>query len=168
MFKSLVIAAAALMTICANTAFADFEEGKHALLVNFGYTRGGMGLGLDYENGIHRTFGVGGYFRMYPDNDDPAAAGITAIGAFIRPHFNRQAWDFYVSPGFGMISYEPAGNGNDETLLGPSFALGLLYEFTSAISFGVEQMSLYNWFGEEDYRGNVSYDELMAKFRFIF
>lgn len=150
-----------------NIASAEFAEGKNALLVNFGFTRGGMALGLDYEYGAHRTFGLGGYFRMYPDHRDPNADGITTIGGFIRPHFNRQAWDLYFSPGFGMISVDPASGADEETLIGPSLAIGLLYEFSPAISFGVEQMNLYSWFGENDYRGGVS-EEFLAKFRFIF
>lgn len=150
----------------ASAAYAEFTEGNSALLVNFGFTRGGMALGLDYEYGYHRTYGIGGYFRMYPDDDDPASDGLTTFGAFIRPHFNRQAWNFYVSPGFGFISYEPR-NESDETLLGPSLAIGLLYEFNSKVSFGIEQMMLASWFGEDRYRGVVS-EELLAKFRFIF
>lgn len=164
----------ALLSLCtaffASAAHAEFEEGKNSMLFAFGFTEGGLGLGFDFEHGYHRTFGIGGYFRMYPDsNSNPTADGITTVGAFIRPHFSRQAWDFYLSPGFGMISIDPASaNRDDETLLGPSFAIGLLYEFTPQVSFGVEQMSLYSWFGEENYRGSVTVDDFMAKFRFIF
>ncbi len=155
------------ITFSASLSFAEFAEGKNALLANFGFTEGGMALGLDYEHAYDRTYSLGGYFRMYPDSTSPSAPGITAVGAFIRPHFNRQSWDFYLSPGFGFISYDPAGNASSETLIGPSFATGLLYEFSPIMSFGCELMNLYSWFGEDDYRGNVS-EEFMAKFRFIF
>lgn len=160
--------ALSLMLFFASTfAHAEFPAGKNALLVNFGFTEGGMGLGLDYEHAYDRTYGLGAYFRMYPDNTSPNAPGVTALGAFIRPHFNRQAWDFYLSPGFGFISYDPGGNADSESLIGPSFALGLLHEINANMSFGCEVMSLYSWFGEDDYRGGVS-EEFMAKFRFIF
>ncbi|MCB0351014.1 MAG: hypothetical protein KDD38_07510 [Bdellovibrionales bacterium] len=153
--------------LIASQSFAEFREGQNAILVNFGFTRGGMALGLDYEHAYERTYSLGGYFRMYPDSTSPAAAGVTTAGAFIRPHFNRQSWDFYLSPGFGFISYDPGGAASSETLIGPSFATGLLYEIKPTISFGCELMGLYSWFGEEDYRGFVS-EEFMAKFRFIF
>lgn len=152
----------------AQFAWAEFTEGSHAVQFNFGFTKGGTALGADYEFGFDRTFGIGGYVRMYPDSSsNPESDGLTAMGVFVRPHFNRQSWDFYVSPGFGMISYEPQ-RVSDETLLGPSFAIGLLYEFNSKMSFGVEEMRMYSWFGEEDYRGEVSQSAFMGKFRFIF
>jgi hypothetical protein len=147
---------------------AEFGVGQNAIQVNIGFTRGGMGLGLDYEYGKTRTFGIGGYLRIYPDDTNPHADGITTIGAFIRPHFNRQNWDFYLSPGFGLISYKPVTPGlSDETLLGPSLGLGLLYEFTPQVAFGIEQMTLSSWLGKDLYRGQIS-QEIMVKFRFIF
>ena len=151
-----------------SVAFAEFNENNNALLFNLGFTRGGMAVGVDFEHGARKTYGLGGYFRMYPDNTSPVADGITTFGGFIRPHFNRQAWDFYVSPGFGLISYKPAAAGkSDETLFGPSFAIGLLYELNPKMSFGAEEMSIYSWFGEHDYRGPLD-QSLLAKFRFIF
>jgi hypothetical protein len=156
-----------LAFLASSLSYANFDEGKSALLVNFGFTQGGMALGLDYEYGADSTYGLGAYFRMYPQ-DDNVATGVTALGAFIRPHFNRQAWDFYLSPGFGFFEVEPATpNGESESMIGPSLALGLLYELNSQISVGIEQMSFTGWFGEDQYRGQ-RYEETLAKFRFIF
>lgn len=144
----------------------------HALLVNFGFTAGGMALGADYEHAIHRTFGIGGFLRLYPDNDDSQInrSSINAFGAFIRPHFTRQAWDFYVSPGFGIIQYERQLGANttiDETMMGPVMMIGLLYQLSNAVALGIEQTSIYGWFGDEDTRGQLS-EEALAKFRFSF
>ena len=150
-----------------NSAHAECAEGDSAILFNFGFTGGGMAIGIDYEHGYDRTFGIGGYFRMYPDDDSPQAPGITTFGAFIRPHFNRQNWDFSVAPGFGIMDYEPTLNRDDETLLGPSLMIGLLYELNSKISVGVEHMTMASWFGDKDYRGNIS-EEILAKFRMVF
>lgn len=151
-------------------AHANFDQGKSALLVNFGFTQGGMAMGLDYEYGAENTYGIGGYFRMYPEDDKSPdyASGLTAVGAFIRPHFNRQNWDFYLSPGFGFFEIEPGAPGSDsESMIGPSLGLGLLYDVNPQVAFGIEQMSFIGWFGEDNYRGQVS-QETLAKFRFIF
>ncbi len=156
-----------LTTLMTSAAHADLAEGKNALLVNFGFTHGGAALGLDFENGFNRTFGLGGYFRIDPDDQTLGARGITTVGAFIRPHFSRQQWDLYVSPGFGILFVKPTDNSGSQTLLGPSWAIGLLYDFTPAISFGAESMSFASWFGKDVYRGYLQTD-LMAKFRFIF
>ena len=139
---------------------------KHAFMASGGFTKGGFALGVDYENNFHRTYGIGGYLRMYGDNTDNAQREITAFGGFIRPHFTRQAWDFYISPGFGLFQTEKT-NGSDETLIGPVLMLGLMYQLNYDVALGVEQTTIYGWFGEDSLLGNIS-DELLAKFRYSF
>jgi hypothetical protein len=166
---SFTIVSAAIALLIGSSVWAQETanvSSEHAFLVNLGFTRGGMGLGVDYENGSNRAFGWGGYLRMYPDSDTPGngAAEITAMGAFIRPHFTKQAWDLYVSPGFGIVQTE--ANGDDESGLGPALMLGLLYQMSGNMAFGVEQMSIYAW-TNEDIRGGIT-EDLLAKFRFSF
>jgi len=163
LYKSLLLAAIVLLG--SIYAHADFDVGKKAFLVNLGFTRGGMALGADYEYGADRSFGLGGYFRTYPKDKLLNGNGLTAVGAFIRPHFNRQSWDFYVSPGFGIISYQPAREAS-ASLFGPSMAIGLLYELKPNMSLGIENMFLASWFGENAHRGALS-EEILLKFRLI-
>jgi hypothetical protein len=137
----------------------------HNVLVNFGWTNSGMGIGVDYERAYHRTFGLGGYFRIYND-DANENSGLMTVGAFIRPHFTRQAWDFYVSPGFGLVQQDLNAN-NDETYFGPSLAIGLIYQWNYEMAFGVENMQIYGWFGDDAVKGMQS-NELLAKFRYSF
>lgn len=169
MHRRLLAALIFLAGIGANAQETANPNSQHALLVNFGFSAGGMALGVDYENGYHRTFGLGGYLRMYPDADGNdrklgAAPQVNAYGAFIRPHFTRQAWDFYISPGFGIVQYELGQV--DETSLGPVLMIGLLWQASGTMAFGMEQTSIYAWMNE-DIRGHLS-DELLAKFRFSF
>ena len=159
--------------LLSSSAWADFKEGDGAVLFDVGFSDGGIALGAEYEYGISRTHGVGGYVRIFPDDEDEfgqdnVAPGVTAIGAFIRPHFNRQNWDFYVSPGFGLFMYELGDV--DETILGPSLTIGLLYELSAKFSFGFENMRLYRWIGDEDEVDdyNLGTDTFLAKFRMIF
>jgi hypothetical protein len=158
------------LVFTASLARAEFSEGSKSLTPLLGFSAGGIAVGLDFEYAHDRTYGLGGYFRMYPEDDETGKEnnGYTAFGGFIRPHFNRQAWDFYVSPGFGFLSVEPGVDGlDDETLLGPSLSIGLLYEVSPTMSIGFDHMNLYGWFGENDYRGHV-YEEILAQLRLIF
>lgn len=169
-FKIAAVAASFLMSVSAMAQETANFAAQHSLLVNVGFSAGGMALGADYENGYSRTFGIGGYLRLYPDasgNDRKlgGAPQINAFGAFIRPHFTRQQWDLYVSPGFGIVQVDLGGVA-DETTFGPVLMTGLLYQFTGTMAFGVEHMAIYAWL-DEDIRGQVS-DELLAKFRFSF
>ena len=144
--------------------------GQNAINADLGFSPGGADLGVDYEYGYAMTYSVGAYLRAVPDNtSSPLANGLTTFGAFIRPHFSKANWDFYVSPGFGLVSYKQVESNtktNNYTLLGPSFAVGLLYELTPTMSIGAEEMSIYGW-----WNSNVSgllNQDLTAKFRFIF
>lgn len=144
---------------------------KHAFMAAGGFTRGGFAMGMDYENNFHRTYGIGGYIRMYGDNDDASQGEITAFGVFIRPHFTRQAWDFYISPGFGFFQeeYDPPGAAgpDDESMIGPVLMLGLMYQINYDVAIGAEQTSIYGWFGEDALLGQRASD-VLAKFRYSF
>ncbi len=144
--------------------------GQSAINADLGFALGGADLGADYEYGYSMNYSVGAYLRDIPDSTGSTmASGLTTFGAFIRPHFSKANWDFYVSPGFGLVSYKrvnSSANTNNYTLFGPSFAVGLLYELTPNMSVGAEDMSIYGW-----WNSNVSgllNEDLTAKFRYIF
>jgi hypothetical protein len=164
-FLSGLMAFAALILL-APSAQAQEEyssRGLHSVYGNVGFTEGGFGLGADYEYAAASTFGIGGYTRFYK-KDEKRAPGYFMFGAFIRPHFHRKQWDFYISPGVGVMSID--ANNDDETTLGPSLALGLLYEVNSQIAVGIENMKHYVWFSD-DYRG-LNVDDFMIKGRVSF
>ncbi len=142
------------------------SRNPHSILGNITFAQGGLGLGADYEYAYSRTHGIGGYARMYQKDDDRGANGIVAIGGFIRPHFNKKSWDLYLSPGLAIISVDGTGTRKDVTTLGASLALGLLYQVSPTIAFGIENMKHYVWF-DADYRGLVM-DELSLKLRVSF
>jgi hypothetical protein len=176
MFRLLLVTM--LAALGAHTASAQsYGTANHAIYGGFGFTAGGFSLGIDYENMSKVDYGLGGYLRMYQKEDDSNVGqnspGVTAVGAFIRPHFSKKAWDFYVSPGVAILSIdsnEPkaANNRDDATTLGPSLGIGLLYEMSSSVALGVENMKHWVWF-EEDWRGIVGYiDDFQLRFRMSF
>jgi len=149
-------------------AQSDFGFSRHSVYGAVGFTAGGVALGADYEYNSSRSFGIGGYVRMYQkDDENPGqSSGLTTFGGFIRPHFTKKDWDLYVSPGLGIMSIDAVGTGDDSTTLGASLAIGLLYDINGKASIGAESMSHHVWF-EEDYRGQIL-EDLMVKFRMAF
>ena len=141
-----------------------FAQGKNAVYGGLGFTEGGASLGADYEYLGLSEFGVGGYARMYSKDKDRSAAGVMAIGGFIRPHFNKKSWDMYMSPGFAILQIDgtskPPG---DATTLGPSLAIGLMYDINANVALGIENMRQWVWF-DDDYRGSLIND-FMLRFR---
>ncbi len=150
----------------AITSEAAFDNYNHGIYAQLGFWEGGIALGGDYEYAYDRTFGIGGTARYYSRDNDRSSGRISrfVMGAFIRPHFNKRAWDFYVSPGFNLMFLD--GPKDDTTVIGPSISFGLLYQFKNNIAFGVENNQYYCWFND-DYRGALLFD-LMAKFRYSY
>lgn len=150
----------------ASDALAGFDHNVYASL---GFSPGGVAFGLEYEYPFHRTYGIGGFLHMQQKDDDKLAQGVTSFGAFIRPHFVRRAWDLYLAPGFGvaMIDGFPAPLQGDETGIGPTLDLGLMYQITDNIAVGAELFQHHVWFGS-DWQGYAVMSTYSAKFRFGF
>ena len=105
---------------------------------------------------------------MQQKDDKANSAGVTAFGAFVRPHFVRKAWDLYLAPGFGVAMIDGTNTTfGDETGLGPSLDLGLMYQMSDNIAAGVELFQHHVWFGS-DWQGHTSISLYSAKFRLGF
>lgn len=158
--RGLALVTAALL---AQTGFADTSE--HVLYGNLGFSEGGVAFGAEYEYTGKPDFGLGGSLRIYQKDKDRksgAAAGGMVVGGFIRPHFTKKAWDFYVSPGLAIITIDsPSNPPGDTTTLGPILALGLLYDLNGKFALGFSSQSAWVWF-DEDYRGHVVQDMLVS------
>lgn len=172
MLKQLALLIGVVLFAASAVAADDYDEASYsrsnsAVLVNASFTKGGFGLGADYEYAYHSTYGIGGYTRFYQKDEDEGANGLFSFGAFVRPHFHRRSWNLYVAPGFGVTMVDPAAkNADSETVFGPAIMYGLLFKFSKQMAFGVENMKIYSWFGD-DFKGHLL-DDLAAKFRFEF
>lgn len=151
----------------AASSESTFDTHDHGAYANLGFWQGGLVLGGDYEYAYDRTFGLGATARYYSRDNDRSGTGSTSyfiIGGFVRPHFNRRAWDFYVSPGFNIMNLD--GRNNDKTLIGPSVNYGLLYQVKRSVAIGIENSQFFCWF-DRDYQGAILLD-LLAKARISF
>lgn len=119
--------------------------------IQSGIDRGGAVLGFDYSHPDTMTESYGVYSRLISKDEKRSAPGIFALGAFYRAEFRRGPYEFYLSPGVGMMNYDLV---DTELLIGPSIAYGMSAELASNLAMGVENHKLYSWFGE--YRGNIA------------
>lgn len=117
--------------------------------------------------GYHRTFGIGGYARIYSKDTAKGAHGITLAGAFIRPHFHRGSWDFHLTGGFAIQSITAGTTGGkDETALGPALGYAMFYHLKDELSLGLERLDHFGWIAD-NYKGPTMSD-LAFKVRFSF
>ncbi len=164
---SLRVFAALAFLLLPSLSSASIDNGDHALIGHMGIYEGGLMLGADYERGFAQGFGFGGQTRFYPRDTGGSKRqdGVFAIGGYLRPHFVRKAFDFYLSPVLNLLRIDPV-NGSEKITLGPSLGIGLLYQFNSQMAFGVENLKHWVWF-EERYQG-LLLDTFTLSFRAIF
>lgn len=143
------------------------DEGGQYAHGALGFGKGGIAIGGDYEYGLDASLGAGGLFRYYSgmNTTGGSAPRIFLIGGFIRPHWNRNKWDFYFSPGLGfsMVKLSTSTISDDETLLTPLISTGTSWSFTENMSIGVESTTIYG-ITTDAWRGPISQD-FMAKFK---
>lgn len=144
----------------------DTRFGGSAVYVDAGFTKGGIAFGADYENLSAQPFGLGGFARLRTKDKDKKEEGMFALGAFARPHFTKDRWDMYVSPGAGIAIIDSVGTQDDETVFGPSMAIGVLFQTTPNVALGLEDFHFYSWTGD-DWKG-VAFQEIMFKGRYSF
>ncbi|MBX7231683.1 MAG: hypothetical protein K1X29_06320 [Bdellovibrionales bacterium] len=154
-----------LVTIPMVAVAQNNQSNPHVIYGALGFTEGGLAVGGDYEYTGHKDFGVGGYFRLYQKDDSGISKeGISTIGGFLRTHLYRKPWDFYLSPGFGIVAINSNSRSLDDTTsLGPSLSIGLLYELNKNVEIGVENMRTWVWL-DSTWHG-LRVDDLLFKVR---
>jgi hypothetical protein len=139
------------------------ESHKNSIYGKTGFSAGGLALGGAWEHNYNRTLSLGGYLHIQPKDDKSAfGTGITALGGFVGAHFFKRNWDFYIQPGFGMVMADFLTK--KETALGPSLNMGIKYQYSKSLAFGMERSTFYGWFAS-DYKGFIT-DVLLATVHF--
>lgn len=129
-------------------------------IVHAGIDEGGLALGGDFLVNDTATESYGGYLRIYSKDEDKGAPAIFAIGASGRGHVKVGIFEYYLSPGFGLIHHSLD---ESEVLFGPTLTYGLTADLDQYIGLGVENTKLYSWIGE--YKGLIK-DTFLAHVRF--
>lgn len=128
--------------------------------VQTGIDEGGLILGAHFDMIDTSSENYGIYTRLYSKDEDKGAPALFALGGSFRGHFKHGIFDYYISPGFGILHYSLR---RTHLLLGPSLAYGLTADFDKTMAVGIENTKLYSWVG--DVRGLVK-DSFLLNFRF--
>ena len=134
------------------------KKNKDSIYGKLGFSGGGVVLGATWERRKNSSISYGAYGIMVGDDDAALInqIGITALGAMAAAHYYKKAWDFYVQPGFGivMVKSKNGAQSADETTLGPAMAIGIKYQYSRNVSYGLEKKSVHSWFGS-DHKGQL-------------
>ncbi|WP_141734287.1 hypothetical protein [Oligoflexus tunisiensis] len=150
----------AVATLATQPLAAQSSGRPTQMVIQAGIDEGGLALGGDFLVNDTATESYGGYLRLYSKDEDKGAPAIFALGASGRGHVKVGIFEYYLSPGFGLIHYNL-----DETelLFGPTLTYGLTADIDPYIGLGVENTKLYSWMGE--HKGLIK-DTFLAHVRF--
>ena len=151
-----------LGTTRSSSSYSSAAYSGNALQVHLGFGQSAVNFGGEFLLPANGPVEWGPYFFFYAE-EDGARAKVLTIGGSAKIHYNANPWDIYVAPGFGFISTE-VGN-DDESTLGPSVRIGAMYGVTDAVSVGLEQQTLFNWFSD-DIVGSAQFTTATVRFAF--
>jgi len=141
-----------------------------------GLTAGAFHLGVDY---IRTGAGLdwGGYFFMQSSKDKNSVTTVSqamALGAMVRVSLlDNSKWRVFVAPGFGVNmvkdgSISTAAKKSDESIIGPSFKLGVQLKMAPQFLLGLEKTQFYNMLNDNvnNYVGPSEYYSVAGTFQF--
>lgn len=157
MKKVLILIAGAMLAFSANAQTKeDIKNGGNNVKLLLGSAQATTVFGLDYERRTG-SFGLGGKVLHSTKNSTVGKAESTTIDGHVTSHlYDQNDMDIYVSAGLAVTNMDDAVNPanttatpSDETLVGPSMAIGALYTLNPQWAVGFEYYSIYNWFSEK-------------------
>ena len=150
--KKIIVAIAGILlagTVQAQTAEGIKEGSSHVKLLA-GSAQASLNVGLEYERRTG-TFGVGGFLLSSTKNEDAVKPESLTLGFTATSHLvDRNDLDIYVQPGVAVTNVDSiTQDGDDDTLVGPTLAIGAVYSITPKWGVGMQYLSIYNWFSDK-------------------
>ncbi len=137
----LVVSLVSLVSAQAKDSYVQGFLGFDATAINFG---------VDYEVRKSESHGVGGYFLFSGEEDSGASAQTISFGGMLRLRIHEtEKFEVSMAPGFGITMVE--GSPDDETVLGPTMKLGVMYKTSDKNAIGVEVFQAYNWLNSDTF-----------------
>jgi opacity protein-like surface antigen len=147
--KKLILVGAILI------AGAAAQAANNSLTGLLGFSQSAVNFGVNYENRMETSYGLGGFFHYSSEKKENAAKNQTmAFGAMAPVHLlDNSHFDAYLAPGFSVLMVKgfdraPYSN-DDQTTFGPAWKIGVLFKMTSNVKLGLEQTELINWFNDK-------------------
>jgi len=148
------------MTATTTAAFAqsrdDFKNGGNTIRLLGGSTQASSVFGLDYERRTG-SMGLGAKILQSTKNEDAGKFESTTFDIHATSHlYDQNDMDIYVAAGVAVTNMDdvadvndPTSEPSDETLVGPTLAIGAMYTLNPRWSVGFEYYTLYNWFSDK-------------------
>ena len=157
MKKVLILIAGAMMALSANAqSREDIKNGTNNVKFLVGSAQASSVFGLDYERRTG-SFGLGGKLLQSTKNSTVGKFESTTLDVHATSHlYDQNDMDIYIGAGLAVTNMDdvlnpadPLAATSDETLVGPSMAIGALYTLNSQWAVGFEYYSIYNWFSNK-------------------
>ncbi|WP_413558356.1 outer membrane beta-barrel protein [Bdellovibrio sp. HCB209] len=132
----------------------DLRSGTNTIKLLGGSVQAASAFGLDYERRTG-SFGLGGKILHSTKNADSGKSESTTLDVHAVSHlFDRSDMDVYIAGGIGVTNMDDVldttdNTTSDETLVGPTLGIGVVYTLNPQWSLGFEYYTLYNWFSEK-------------------
>jgi len=137
-------------------AGAAAQAANNSITGLLGFSQSAVNFGVNYENRMETSYGLGGFFHYSSEKKDNAYKNQTiAFGAMAPVHLlDNSHFDAYLAPGFAVLMVKGLDVGaayskDDQTTFGPAWKIGVLYKMTSNVKLGIEQTQLINWFSDK-------------------
>ena len=143
-------------TVSAETPVYSLSHNETEISGKFGMVSGAINLGVDYVK-TKGDYGFGGYFFMQSSKEQSGTMlvnGVTAFGAMVKLVLvEKNTIQAYIAPGVGIAmikdgSINGVGRKSDETVIGPTFKIGVQFIKTKGFSIGLERMQFANWLND--------------------
>lgn len=155
-FRALLTFSCLLGGVAGSSALAQTRQ----VSVQAGIDEGGMILGGNFDLIDTPSESYGVFTRLYSKDSDKGAPAVFALGGHVRGHFTHGIFNYYLSPGFGLVHYS---SNKTRLLLGPTLAYGFTADLDKNMALGIENTKIYGWVGEV--RGLLK-DSFLVNFRF--
>jgi opacity protein-like surface antigen len=136
-------------------AGAAAQASNNSLTGLLGFSQSAVNFGVNFENRVETSYGLGGFFHYSSEKKDNAGKNQTmAFGAMAPVHLlDNSHFDAYLAPGFAVLMVKgfdgSSFSKDDQTTFGPAWKIGVMYKMASNVKLGIEQTQLINWFSDK-------------------
>lgn len=126
------------------------REGTNSVKLLVGGAQAAFNIGVEYERRTG-TFGVGGFLMQSTKDEEATKPESLTFGLTATSHLiDRNDMDVYVQPGIAVTNVDSiTQDGDDDTLVGPTLAIGAVYSITPKMGVGLSYLNVYNWFSDK-------------------
>jgi opacity protein-like surface antigen len=167
MKKIITVIAGILIAGTAHAQTAEgIKEGSSQVKLLLGGAQAAFNVGVEYERRTG-TFGVGGFLMQSTKDEDAVKPESLTFALTATSHLvDRNKLEVEVQPGVAVTNVDSiTQDGDDDTVVGPTLAIGAVYSLTPQWGVGMQYLSIYNWFSDKSV-GKYDFANLVVGYNF--